>query len=72
VGVVDAPVSGGPASIAAGAITLFVGGAPFDVEQATPALAAYGKPILHVGPLGCGQLVKLINNPVRRPPSAGG
>jgi 3-hydroxyisobutyrate dehydrogenase-like beta-hydroxyacid dehydrogenase len=62
VGVIDAPVSGGPASIAAGAITLFVGGSAGDVDRAQPVLAAYGNPILHVGPLGCGQLVKLINN----------
>jgi 3-hydroxyisobutyrate dehydrogenase-like beta-hydroxyacid dehydrogenase len=61
VGVVDAPVSGGPHDIA-GQVTLFVGGADDDVAQARPALASYGDPILHVGPTGAGQLVKLVNN----------
>jgi 3-hydroxyisobutyrate dehydrogenase-like beta-hydroxyacid dehydrogenase len=62
VGVVDAPVSGGPHDIAAGAVTLFVGGSDDVVERVRPVLASYGDPILHVGPLGAGQGVKLINN----------
>jgi len=60
--VVDAPVSGGPHDIAAGAVTLFVGGSDDAVERVRPVLASYGDPILHVGPLGAGQGVKLINN----------
>ncbi|MBX7434948.1 NAD(P)-dependent oxidoreductase [Mycobacterium sp. Y57] len=60
--VIDAPVSGGPHDIAAGHITLFVGGDDAAVEQARPVLAGYGDPILHVGRLGAGQWVKLINN----------
>jgi 3-hydroxyisobutyrate dehydrogenase len=62
VDVVDAPVSGGPHDIAAGHVTLFVGGTPEAVTRIRPALAAYGDPILHVGPTGPGQRVKLINN----------
>ena len=62
VDVVDAPVSGGPHNIAAGEVTLFVGGADEAVARLHPVLAAYGDPILHVGPLGAGQAVKLINN----------
>ena len=62
VGVIDAPLSGGPHDIAAGRVTLFVGGADDDVAQARPALASYGDPILHVGCTGSGQLVKLVNN----------
>jgi 3-hydroxyisobutyrate dehydrogenase-like beta-hydroxyacid dehydrogenase len=62
--VVDAPVSGGPHDIAAGAVTLFVGGPGTVVERVRPVLAAYGDPILHVGPLGAGQSVKLVNNAV--------
>lgn len=62
VGVVDAPVSGGPHDIAAGQVTLFVGGADDVVERVRPVLAGYGDPILHVGPIGAGQGVKLINN----------
>jgi len=60
--VIDAPVSGGPHDVAAGAITLLVGGAADAVERARPVLAAYGDPILHVGGRGSGQRVKLINN----------
>jgi 3-hydroxyisobutyrate dehydrogenase-like beta-hydroxyacid dehydrogenase len=62
VDVVDAPVSGGPHDIAAGRVTLFVGGDDDAVARAQPVLSAYGDPILHVGRLGSGQLVKLINN----------
>ncbi|WP_197380328.1 NAD(P)-dependent oxidoreductase [Mycolicibacterium mengxianglii] len=60
--VLDAPVSGGPHDIAAGAVTLFVGGSANAFDRAQPALASYGDPILHVGALGYGQKVKLINN----------
>ena len=60
--VVDAPVSGGPHDIAAGQVTLFVGGTDDAVQRAQPVLAAYGSPVLHVGALGTGQKVKLINN----------
>jgi 3-hydroxyisobutyrate dehydrogenase-like beta-hydroxyacid dehydrogenase len=62
IGVVDAPVSGGPHDIAAGHVTLFVGGPDDTVERVRPVLACYGDPILHVGPIGAGQGVKLINN----------
>jgi 3-hydroxyisobutyrate dehydrogenase-like beta-hydroxyacid dehydrogenase len=62
VDVVDAPVSGGPHDIAAGHVTLFVGGPDDAVERVRPVLASYGDPILHVGPIGAGQRVKLINN----------
>ncbi|MCL2585890.1 MAG: NAD(P)-dependent oxidoreductase [Streptosporangiales bacterium] len=64
VGVIDCPVSGGPHDIAAGAITLLAGGAAEHVDRARPALEAYGDPILHAGPLGAGQTVKLVNNAV--------
>jgi 3-hydroxyisobutyrate dehydrogenase-like beta-hydroxyacid dehydrogenase len=60
--VVDAPVSGGPHNAASGELTLFVGGADEAVARVRPVLRCYGNPILHVGPLGSGQKVKLINN----------
>ncbi|GAB2825254.1 NAD(P)-dependent oxidoreductase [Actinocorallia aurea] len=60
--VLDVPVSGGPHDIAAGRLTLFAGGSDPALDQARPVLAAYGDPILHVGPLGAGQRVKLVNN----------
>jgi 3-hydroxyisobutyrate dehydrogenase-like beta-hydroxyacid dehydrogenase len=62
IAVVDAPVSGGPHDIAAGRVTLFVGGSDEDVGCVRPVLASYGDPILHVGHIGAGQSVKLVNN----------
>ncbi len=60
--VVDAPVSGGPHNAAAGTLTLFVGGAEDAVTAVRPVLSCYGDSVLHVGPLGTGQKVKLVNN----------
>lgn len=64
VDVVDAPASGGPHDVAAGRITLFVGGAADTVARVRPVLRHYADPVLHVGPLGAGQRVKLVNNTV--------
>ena len=60
--VIDAPVSGGPHDVAAGRLTLFVGGAAEAVSRMQSVLESYGDPVLHVGPSGAGQRVKLINN----------
>ena len=60
--VIDAAVSGGPHDIAAGQLTLFVGGADEAVTRVQPVLDCYGDPVLHVGPRGAGQKVKLVNN----------
>ncbi|HEY5855258.1 MAG TPA: NAD(P)-dependent oxidoreductase [Aldersonia sp.] len=62
VSVVDAPVSGGPHDIAAGHITVFLGGTDNAVALVRPVLSAYADPIVHVGPTGSGQRVKLVNN----------
>lgn len=60
--VLDAAVSGGPHDIAAGRLTLFVGGSDEAVTRLQPVLGCYGDPVLHVGPSGAGQKVKLVNN----------
>jgi 3-hydroxyisobutyrate dehydrogenase-like beta-hydroxyacid dehydrogenase len=60
--VLDAPVSGGPAAIRAGAITLLVGGDGDVLARCRPVLGTYGDPIVHLGPLGSGQRTKLVNN----------
>jgi 3-hydroxyisobutyrate dehydrogenase-like beta-hydroxyacid dehydrogenase len=60
--VIDGPVSGGPHDVAAGKLTLFVGGADDTVARVQPVLRCYGDPIVHVGPCGAGQKVKLVNN----------
>ena len=39
-----------------------VGGAPADFEAARPALAAMGANVIHVGPVGSGEVAKLCNN----------
>lgn len=60
--IVDAPGSGGPPKIAEGILPLFVGGSDEAVERARPVLESYSHRVNHVGPLGSGQKVKLLNN----------
>ncbi len=62
IAVLDAPVSGGADDIRAGKLALLVGGDEQVLERVRPVLASYGDPILHVGALGDGQRVKLVNN----------
>ena len=57
----DAPVSGGPAGAQGGTLTVMVGGDQAVFERAMPALQAFGKNIRLCGPVGAGQVVKLIN-----------
>ena len=59
---VDAPVSGGVPRATDGTLAIMVGGAPADVEAARPALAAMGANVIHVGPVGSGEVAKLCNN----------
>jgi 3-hydroxyisobutyrate dehydrogenase-like beta-hydroxyacid dehydrogenase len=59
---VDAAVSGGPHNIAEGDLTLFVGGSEDAWSKAEPLLGAYGNPVMHLGPVGTGMKVKLLNN----------
>ncbi|MFN8027551.1 MAG: NAD(P)-dependent oxidoreductase [Acidimicrobiia bacterium] len=62
VGMLDCALSGGPNDILAGNLTLLVGGDPALLERVTPVLGSYSSPILHVGEVGDGQKVKLLNN----------
>ncbi|HRY24750.1 MAG: NAD(P)-dependent oxidoreductase [Geminicoccaceae bacterium] len=61
-GLIDAPVSGGPAGAATGALTFMVGGSAAHVARARPLLDALGKAVVHVGDSGAGNLAKLVNN----------
>jgi 3-hydroxyisobutyrate dehydrogenase-like beta-hydroxyacid dehydrogenase len=61
---IDAPVTGSSPRAEDGTLTIMVGGAREDFARARPALDAMGRLIVHAGPLGHGQLVKLINNAV--------
>ena len=56
----DAPVSGGVLGAERGDLTIFVGGHPATFERAAPLLSHLGRPH-HVGPVGAGQTVKLVN-----------
>lgn len=60
--VLDAPVSGGGHKAAEGELLVMVGGPDEVVERCRPILATYGDPVLHLGPLGAGQDVKVLNN----------
>ncbi len=57
----DAPVSGGSEGAAEGTLTIMIGGETDQVERALPYLKAFARTITHVGPIGAGQQVKLVN-----------
>lgn len=61
VGVLDAPVSGGPERAGTGDLTVMVGGEEQHVERARPLLETVGSHVVHVGPSGAGSAVKLAN-----------
>jgi 3-hydroxyisobutyrate dehydrogenase len=58
----DAPVSGGVPRAVEGTLTIMIGGDPRDLEAARPALSAMGRTLIHVGPVGAGEVAKLCNN----------
>jgi 3-hydroxyisobutyrate dehydrogenase-like beta-hydroxyacid dehydrogenase len=60
----DAPVTGSLPGARDGTLLIMVGGEAADLAEARPALDAMGKTILHVGPLGAGQAIKVISNSV--------
>jgi len=61
---VDAPVTGSSPRAQDGTLTIMAGGSDEAFERAKPVLEAMGKLIVHAGPLGHGQIVKVINNAV--------
>ena len=62
VAIVDAPVSGGGMAAAERTLLVMVGGADADVERCRPVFETFGDPVIHLGPLGSGQMAKLMNN----------
>ena len=58
----DAPVSGGTSGAKAGTLSMMCGGDRSTFERVRPVLAAMGKNLYLVGPVGSGAVVKLINN----------
>ena len=62
VSVLDAPVSGGTRGAENGTLTIMVGGDSAALEKVRPVLEAMGHKIFPVGPVGCGNTAKLVNN----------
>lgn len=58
----DAPVTGSSPRAEAGTLTIMVGGEQADFERVRPLLETMGELIVHVGELGQGEMLKLINN----------
>lgn len=59
---VDAPLGGTPAGAAAGTLQALVGANPAVFERVKPLIACWAATIVHVGPVGAGHKMKLINN----------
>jgi 3-hydroxyisobutyrate dehydrogenase len=62
VDVVDAPVAGSRPAVAAGALTLMLGGDADVIARIMPVLETFGGRIFHVGGHGAGQAMKIANN----------
>lgn len=60
-GFIDAPVSGGQAGAENGALSIMCGGQPEDYVRIEPIIAAYAKTARLMGPVGAGQLTKMVN-----------
>ncbi|MCF8105149.1 MAG: NAD(P)-dependent oxidoreductase [Desulfohalobiaceae bacterium] len=59
---IDAPVSGGVGKAETGNLTIMVGGDERTYQHMIPVLKTLGYYIEHVGPLGSGHTVKVLNN----------
>ena len=57
----DAPVSGGQAGAQNGKLTVMVGGDLEPFKIAEPVMAHYGRAVTLMGPVGSGQLTKMVN-----------
>lgn len=58
----DAPVSGGVSGAEAGSLTIMLGARSTSVAKVMPVLSILGKKISHVGTVGAGDAVKIVNN----------
>ncbi len=61
---IDAPVTGSSPKAQDGTLTFMVGASDQDFARVRPLLDVMGELIVHAGPPGHGQMVKLINNAV--------
>lgn len=62
VGLVDAPLSRTPKEAEAGTLDVMVGAADDAFAKAKPIIDCFAGKIVHVGPVGAGHTMKLINN----------
>lgn len=58
---VDAPVSGGPSKALDGSLAIMIGGDSINIKLITPVLDKLSSNFTHFGPIGSGQIVKMIN-----------
>ena len=58
---IDAPVSGGQAGAENGALTVMCGGDEASFKRAEPVIMSYAKACNLLGPVGSGQLAKMVN-----------
>jgi len=58
---VDAPVSGGPSKALDGSLAIMIGGDSINIKLITPVLNKLSSNFTHFGPVGSGQIVKMIN-----------
>jgi hypothetical protein len=61
---VDAPVARTRAAAEAGQLSVMVGAEPEVFERLRPLIGTFGSDVTHCGPVGCGQVVKILNNMV--------
>ncbi|UYN95645.1 MAG: NAD(P)-dependent oxidoreductase [Enhydrobacter sp.] len=62
IAMLDAPVSGGTARARSGELSVIVGGSADALARCADLFAAMGNRTFHVGPLGSGLAMKLVNN----------
>lgn len=61
IGFIDAPISGGEAGAVNGQLTVMCGGDEAHFNRAKPIIQAYAKAVKLMGPVGSGQLTKMVN-----------
>ncbi|MEE8351835.1 MAG: NAD(P)-dependent oxidoreductase, partial [Rhodospirillales bacterium] len=61
IGFLDGPVSGGQEGAEKGQLTVMVGGSDEDFARGEAAMQSFAKAVTHMGPVGSGQLTKMVN-----------
>lgn len=58
----DAPVTGTKPHAASGELLFLVGGSVEVLQEARPVFSVLGRDVIHLGPIGSGAMMKLVNN----------